>query len=155
MKPDKKIKLCLITSPGGHLFKLYQLKPWWNQYEHFWVTSPLAKKLQLLNNEKVYYGHFPVSRNLINFTKNLILAIKILKKEKPDILFSIGAGIAPPFFIIAKLMGIKLIFMETFIFSPEKTLSGHLVYPFTDHFLVQNKSLLKKYKKAKYWGQCI
>jgi len=155
MKPANKIKIGLITSPGGHLFKLHQLKPWWQQYQRFWITSPITKKLKILNQEKIYYGYFPVSRNIINFIKNLILAVKILKKEKPHILFSTGAGIAPPFFIIAKLMGIKLIFMETFIFSPETTLSGRLVYSFTNHFLVQNKELLKTYKKAKFWGQCI
>jgi UDP-N-acetylglucosamine:LPS N-acetylglucosamine transferase len=155
MKKEKKIKLGLITSPGGHLFKLYQLKPWWQQYQRFWVTSPVTKKLKILNQEKVYFSRYPFNRNIINFIKNLFLAIKILNLEKPDILFSTGAGIAPPFFIIAKLMGIKLIFMETFIFIPKATLTGRIIYSIADQFLIQNKGLKKIYPKAKYWGTCL
>ncbi len=150
-----KPKIALITSSGGHLVKTLQLKPWWSKYSHFWVTDPKVKKLEIINNEKVYYGHFPVNRHLLNFLKNLILAFKVLNKEKPDIIFSTGAGIAPPFFFIGKLLGIKLIFMETFIFINKPTLSGKLIYPLADHFLIQNEKLKNHYPKAKYKGTCL
>ncbi len=153
-KPSS-IKLGLITSAGGHLYKTYRLKPWWKKYNRFWVTDPITQQLGILNQAKVYYGHFPETRNLINFIKNLLLAWKILNQEKPDILFSAGAGIAPPFFLIAKFLGIKTIFMVTFVFVPETTLSGQMLYPLADHFIVQNKKLLKRYPKAKYWGNCL
>ena len=68
---------------------------------------------------------------------------------------AMGAGIAPPFFLIAKLLGIKTIFLETFIFILKPTLSGKLLYPITDYFLVQSQKLLKIYPKAKYWGKCL
>ncbi len=155
MNPPTNKKICLISSPGGHLYKMFKLKPWWQKHQRFWVTSPLTKKIKLIHNEKIYYAHFPVSRNLPNFIKNLFLAIKILTKEKPDLIFSLGAGIAPPFFIIGKLMGIKLIFMETFIFSPQTTMTGKLVYPITDLFLIQNPKLKKTYPKAVYWGNVL
>jgi beta-1,4-N-acetylglucosaminyltransferase len=155
MSKYSKTKLCLVCSPGGHLYKTFMLKEWWEKYPHFWVTDPLTKKLEFPQNEKVYYGHFPVSRHPINFIKNLFLAYKLLRKEKPNLIFSTGAGIAPPFFIIGKLMGIKLVFMETFIFSPEPTLSGKLIYPFADHFVIQNKKLKNIYPRAKYWGKVL
>lgn len=155
MNQLNKKKICLISSPGGHLYKTLRLKPWWQKHDRFWVTSSLAKKLGVLKNEKVYYGHFPVSRNGLNFFKNLWLAVKVLRIEKPDIIISLGAGVAPPFFLVGKLMGIKLIFIETFIFSPQTTLSGRLVYPITDHFIIQNPKLKKNYPKAKFNGTLL
>ncbi len=151
----KKMKICIVSSSGGHLFKTFQLKPWWNKYPRLWITKKDKFSQSLLEKEKKYYAHFPENRNVLNFFKNLFLACQILRKERPNILFSMGAGVAPPFFIIAKIMGIKTIFMETFILIPRQTLSGKLVHPFADYFLVQNQKLLKVYPKARYWGKCL
>lgn len=152
----KKTKVCIISSPGGHLFKTLQLKDWWEGYDRFWVTdSEVLEKTNLLNKEKVYQGFFPENRNLVNFLRNLALAWRLLRKEKPDFLFSIGAGIAPPFFFVGKLLGIKLIFMETFILTNHPTLSGRLIYPLSALFLVQNKKMLESYPKAKYLGSLL
>ena len=35
---DKKLKVCLVGSSGGHLTHLYMLKPFWKNKERFWVT---------------------------------------------------------------------------------------------------------------------
>lgn len=99
----KQIKIGLITSKGGHLFQINQLGPFWNKYDRFWVTDQGLDTSHFLKNERVYFGFFPDSRNIINAVRNLFLAIKILIAEKPNILLSGGAGIAVPFFIIGKL----------------------------------------------------
>jgi len=149
------MKIGLISSSGGHLFKTLQLKPWWSQHQRFWVTSQSAKQYQLPPQEKVYLGHFPENRHLTNFFRNFLLAWKILLKERPQVLFSTGAGIAPPFFLVAKILGIKLIFLETFILINHPTLSGKLVYPLSNLFLVQNQPMLTHYPRAKYFGQTL
>ena len=152
----KQIKIGIIISPGGHLYKTYQLKDWWDKCDRFWVTNRrVAKKMSLLKREKVYQGYFPENRNFINFFKNLVLAGKILKIERPKFLFSMGAGIAPPFFLAAKFLGIKLIFMETFTLIDHPTLTGKMVYPFSDLFLVQNKKLLRYFPKGKFLGSTL
>ena len=43
-------------------------------------------------------------------------------------------------------------FIETFANSETKTLSGKLVYPIADLFIVQWKSMLKLYPNAIYGG---
>ena len=35
---EKKLKVCLVGSSGGHLTHLYMLKPFWKDKERFWVT---------------------------------------------------------------------------------------------------------------------
>lgn len=152
---NKKIKIGLICSPGGHLFQLYQLKPWWSNYDHFWVTGPGEDSNFFLKHERTYFGHFPEQRNVKNAFRNLFLAWKILKKEKPDLLVSTGAGIAPPFFIVGKLFKCKLIFIELFGFVEFPTLSGKFISYFSDLFLIQNKEQKKFFKHAKYWGEAL
>lgn len=152
MKLPPSTKICLVSSSGGHLLKAYMLEKWWRKYSHFWVTSNNAFSQSLLNKEKIYVGYFPENRNIINTIKNLILAFRLLIQEKPTLIFSTGAGIAPPFFLAAKILGIKTIFMETFILIPQATLSGKLIYYLSDYFFVQNKKLLKVYPSASYVG---
>jgi len=148
-------KIALITSRGGHLFQLYQLKPWWQKFPHFWVTATGQDVDSLLKNEKVYYGHFPEQRHLINAVKNLILAIKILFKEKPQVLVSCGAGIAPPFFLIGKIFGLKLIYLEPIDFIAYPTLTGRLLYRLVDLFLIQDPKQKKFFPESHFWGSTL
>ncbi len=149
------MKIGLITSRGGHLFQLYQLKPWWSSHKRFWVTGRGGDSDYFLKEEKRYYGFFPESRNVINAFKNLFLAIKILRKEKPDLLLSCGAGMAPPFFLVGKFLGCKLIFIEPYDFIAFPSLSGKLVSPLVDKLLVQHEIQKKFFKKAEFWGSTL
>ncbi len=149
-------KICLVSSPGGHLFHLIKLKKWWSKYPHFWISkNSIDSKTMIGNKEEIYYANFPEQRNIINFIKNLVLAIKIIYREKPDIIISSGAGIAPPFFLVGKLLGSKLIFVEIYDFIKYPTLSGKMIYPFADLFIVQHKQQLKSYPNAVMVGNIL
>jgi len=151
----KTNKIGIITSRGGHLFQMYQLKPWWEKHGRFWVTFSGSDVSSLLKNEKIYYGYQPESRNIVNAIRNFFLAIKILQKEKPTILVSCGAGIAPPFFYVGKLLGIKLIFIEPYDFINYPSLSGKMIAPIVDELLVQQKEQLRFFRNAKYKGALL
>lgn len=146
------MKLCLVTSTGAHLYEVYRLKKWWGRYERFWVTFDKEDTRGLLDKERVIFAHFPEHRHLVNFLRNFLLAAKVLWRERPDLIFSTGAGIAPPFFFLGKILGAKLVFMEIFGFVDRPTLSGRLVAPLVDEFLVQHETLKQFYPQAKYWG---
>ena len=53
---------------------------------------------------------------------------------------------------IGKLLGSKIIFIETFANSQSKTKTGSLVYKFADLFIVQWEEMLKLYPNAVYGG---
>ena len=84
------MKLGLVGSSGGHLTHLYLLKEFWEQEERFWVTFKKEDAVSLLKEERVFWCYFPTNRNIINFFKNAVLAIQILKKEKPDLVLVHG-----------------------------------------------------------------
>ena len=91
---------------------------------------------------------FSDNRNIKNLIKNTFVALRVLRKEKPDLVISSGAAVAVPFFYIAKLMGKKLIYIEVFDRIDKPTLTGKLVYPIVDEFIVQWDEMKKVYPKA-------
>ncbi|MBU0576830.1 UDP-N-acetylglucosamine--LPS N-acetylglucosamine transferase [Patescibacteria group bacterium] len=149
------MKIGLVTSAGGHLFQLLQLKSCWENRVHFWVSFDKSDTISLLEGENLYLAYYPESRNILNFFYNLWLAFKILLKEKPQVLISAGAGIAPPFFIVGKLFGMTLVFIEPLDFIDKPSLSGRLVYLLADLFLIQNVQQQRFFPKAKYWGSTL
>lgn len=142
------MKVCLVGSSGGHLTHLHLLKPFWEKEERFWVTFEKEDAISILKNEKMYPCYYPTNRNLKNLIKNTLLAVKILKREKPDLIISSGAAVAVPFFYIGKLFRAKTIYIEVFDRIDKPTLTGKLVYPVTDKFIVQWEEMKKVYPKA-------
>lgn len=142
------MKVCLVGSSGGHLAHLYMLKPFWEKKEHFWVTFNKEDAKSLLRNEHVYPCYYPTNRSLKALIKNTRIAWKVLRKERPDLIISSGAAVSVPFFYLGKLFGAKLVYIEVFDRIHKPTLSGRLVYPITDKFVVQWEEQKKVYPKA-------
>ena len=142
------MKVCLVGSSGGHLTYLYMLKPFWQDKERFWVTFDKEDARSLLQGEKLYPCYYPTNRSLKALLINTKLAIKILREEKPDLIISSGAAVSVPFFYLGKLFGAKLIYIEVFDRIDKSTMSGKMVYPITDCFIVQWEEMKKVYPKA-------
>ena len=147
-KKKQNIKVCLVGSSGGHLTHLYMLKHFWENKERFWVTFNKEDAKSLLKNEKMIPCYFPTNRSIKGLIINSILAIKVLWKERPDLIISSGAAVAVPFFYIGKLFGAKCIYIEVFDRIDHSTLSGKMVYPIADEFIVQWDEMKKIYPKA-------
>ena len=114
MKDKKNLKICLVGSSGGHLTHLYMLKPFWKDKNRFWVTFDKEDARSLLDGEKMYPCYYPTNRSIKALIKNTVIAWKVLRKEKPDLIISSGAAVAVPFFYLGKIMGAKLIYIEVF-----------------------------------------
>ena len=142
------MKVCLVGSSGGHLTHLYMLKPFWEKKDRFWVTFDKEDARSLLEGEKMYPCYFPTNRNIKNLIRNIFVALKVLRKEKPDVIVSSGAAVAVPFFYLGKFFGAKLIYLEVFDRIDKPTLTGKMVYPIVDKFIVQWDEQKKVYPKA-------
>jgi len=149
------MKVALVCSSGGHLFELYALQSFWREHKHFWVTFPGADTQCILSEEQMYLAHCPTNRNLVNLVRNLLLAFKILRWEKPDVIISTGAGIGMPFIYVGRLLGIKTIYVELITRVNDLSLTGKLVYFVVDTFLVQWPELAERYSKTRFVGRCL
>ncbi len=68
----------------------------------------------MLAGERVEWAFHPTQRNLVNLARNTRLAWRTIRRERPDILVSTGAGVALPFFVIARLRRIKTVYVEAY-----------------------------------------
>lgn len=143
-----KLKVCLVGSSGGHLTHLYMLKPFWQDKDRFWVTFDKVDARSILKDEKMYPCYYPSNRSLKALIINTWRALKVLPKEKPDLIISSGAAPAIPFFWIGKLMRAKTIYIEVFDRIDTSTISGKLCYPVTDRFIVEWEEMKRVYPKA-------
>ena len=142
------MKVCLVGSSGGHLMHLYMLKRFWEDKDRFWVTFDKEDARSLLKDECMYPCYYPTNRNIKNLIRNTFVAFQVLRKERPDVIISSGAAVAVPFFYLGKIFGAKLVYIEVFDRIDKPTLTGRLVYPITDRFIVQWEEMKTVYPKA-------
>ena len=145
---NPNIKVCLVGSSGGHLTHLYMLKPFWKDKNRFWVTFDKEDARSILEGEKMYPCYYPTNRSLKALLKNTKIAWKVLRRERPDVIISSGAAVAVPFFYLGKLFGAKLIYIEVFDRIDKPTMTGKMVYPIVDKFIVQWEDQKQVYPKA-------
>ena len=150
------MKICLVCSHGGHFVEMMRLLDAFKEHNYFFVTYNSEATKNLENAYLIKFEGWDLKGKIL-LIKSIIKATQILLRERPDVILSTGGGeIAVPFCYIGKVLGAKVIFIETLTRMTTPSGGGKLVYPIADLFMVQWESLLKSYgKKAKYWGKVI
>lgn len=146
------MKLMLVCTSGGHFATMRGMEPFWSQHERVWVTDFKEDTKVLSGREQVYWLPYQGPRDWIRFVLNLPKTFNVLFQERPDIVISTGASIAVNFAIVAKVLGIKFLFVESISRSDELSLSGKIIYPIADEFYVQWPKLTTKYPRAIFKG---
>lgn len=146
-------KVVFISSTGGHLNELLQLKPLMEEYDSYIITEKTKSNLSLKDKfDKVYYLIYGTKKNLLiylfKFGINIIKSLYYFLKIRPNVIVTTGTHTAVPMCYIGKLFRCKVIFIETFANRNTKTVAGKLVYPIADTFIVQWESMLELYPKA-------
>lgn len=120
------------------------------------MTFDKPDAVSMLAGEKVYFGHHPTNRNLKNLAKNTVLALRILAKERPQVIVSNGAGIAVPFFWVGKLLfGAKTVYIEVYDRIDSPTMTAKLVHPVLDQMVIQWEDQRAFYPEAENLGTVL
>lgn len=157
-KIDENTKLLLISSTGGHFNELMQLKPLFSKCNYHIVTetSPTMEHLKQEYGKKLDFLAYGTKKTPIRYVgillRNCIKSLWIYLKFRPQIIITTGTHTAGPMCCIAKILGSKVIYIETFANRNTKTQTGTLLYHIADVFIVQWEEMLKIYPKAKYLG---
>lgn len=127
----------LVGSAGGHLAQLMRLSPWWEECTRTWVTFDKPDARSLLQDEAVIWAYHPTTRNIPNLIRNFGLAIRHVRRLRPDLVVSTGAAVAVPFFVLAWVLRIPTVYVEVFDRIDSPTLTGRLCRPIATRFCVQ------------------
>ncbi|MDO4340596.1 MAG: PssD/Cps14F family polysaccharide biosynthesis glycosyltransferase [Eubacteriales bacterium] len=149
---NHRVKIGLIASSGGHLEELRWMRGLEKNYSYFYFTE--LGGFENVNYIKNAYFVEKIDRKergfLRHFIKLTFESFSVLRKEKPDVLISTGSLVAVPMLYLGKLMGKKIIFVETIARIEDLSLTGKLIYPIADYFIVQWENLQRKYPKTVY-----
>lgn len=148
-----KIKIAVACSTGGHMVQARQLAPVFEKYEHFYFTFSGGIANEMKKTTRVRSIPNVVRHNPLSWVVGAVLSFYIVVVERPDVVITTGAGIVVFFCVFAKLLGAKLIFIESMARVERPTLTARFLYPFADLFIVQWPNLLKYFPKAKYVGR--
>jgi UDP-N-acetylglucosamine:LPS N-acetylglucosamine transferase len=114
-----------------------RLRPWWETCDRTWVTFDKPDARSLLAGEDIVWAHHPTTRNIPNLLRNFVLAIRHVRRVRPDLVVSTGAAVAVPFFVVARLLRLPVVYVEVFDRIDSPTLSGRLCRPISTRFCVQ------------------
>lgn len=150
------MKILIPTSPGGHLKQTTLLaEKFGEKFDLTFVTyyTPLVEKL--LAGRKVKFVIEPGIGLKSLYRKFLLIlqAFFILLKENPDAIVTAGSDVPVPFCYIGKLLGKKIVFIESWSRVKTPSKSGKLIYPIADLFFIQWNDLKRTYPKAVYAGR--
>lgn len=158
MKNEKK-KILFISSTGGHLTELLQLSPMFETCDYHIITEKtkanecLVQKFGKDRFDTLVYGtkDHPFSY-IFKFLYNCIKSLVLYYRIRPNYVITTGTHTAVPMCRIAHRHHARVIWIETFANSKSQTMSGRMIYPIADLFLVQWESMLEFYPNAVYAG---
>lgn len=161
------MKICITCAAGGHLDQLMNIKEAYIDHDVFFVTIKSETTKSLKQTARTYYTRDapkPIQIGKIQlywttlalyYFYLLFPSMYIIVKERPTVVFGNGGPATLCLAYLGKIVGCKVIYLESLARIKDLSLTGKLVYPISDLFLVQWESLLQRYKKAIYWGKVL
>lgn len=150
----RNLKICCISSHGGHLHELEEAVKDVDQSKMYWVTykTKHTRMVMETKHRKHYFIIDPVTSKPL-FLVNAFQALWHLMIERPNVVISTGAGMAfPTLFFAKKLLKAKIIYIESAAAVEKATKTAKIMYPISDLFLIQWEGLKKEFPNAIYTG---
>lgn len=147
------MKICIVSSVGGHLTEIRQLKPAYGAYDHFFVLNDKAILPPDMSDRTYVIAH---SERDWRFFLNLWEAYRVLHKERPAVILSAGAGPVVPFAIIGNLFfGTRVIYIETITRIHSPSLTGRFMRYLAHSVFYQWEPLRTFFPNGEYAGQVV
>lgn len=150
--PDRRVDVLLVCSPGGHLLQLVSLADAWRRHTRAWVTLDKSDARSLLADEPVLFAHGPTNRSIPNLLRNLRMAVDVVRRLRPRVVLTTGAGVAVPFAWAARAFGARVVYVESLTRIDRPSLSCRLIVPVADRVYVQWPELARRLPRARYAG---
>jgi len=158
-------KVCLVSSPGGHLTQILSIAAELaDEHEFFLCITgfPAVRNIRLdevrrIYGMPVYWKYQDPFGIIVSVVAALFQFVRVFRKERPDFLITTGAELALPALIVNKIFFRRpSLFIESVsrIASPSRT--GRYASRLADRVFVQWPELLKAYgRRAEYHGRLL
>ena len=154
MVETKRLKICLAASAGGHLTQLLKVSNCTGQHETFIVTTSEAVRRKLAHMGSIYVVGECNRQHPLRVMSVLLRCVRIVFRERPDVIISTGAAPACLVCLLGKLLGARIVWLDSITNVERLSLSGRLVSRIADLLLVQWPELTEQCRRAEYVG-CV
>ena len=145
----------LVCSSGGHLVQLAALRQAWEGRSRVWVSNDRSDARSILRGERAYFLPGPASRSPRALVRNLVAAVRLVRRHRPAVLLTTGADVAVPFAWVARLAGAKVVYIESFTRIDTPSLSLRMIHPVSDRVYAQWPELTASVRRSRYAGAVI
>jgi UDP-N-acetylglucosamine:LPS N-acetylglucosamine transferase len=154
-KQIDKLRVCVSASSGGHLTQLLKVSKSWEQHDCFYVSSlpVVAEKLEKLG--KTYIVGECNRKHPLEAFRVMLRCFKIVWDERPDVVISTGAAPGVLVCFSGKILGAKIVWLDSLANVKRLSMSGRMIRPFADMILTQWPELADKYSNVEYVGSVI
>ena len=143
------MKICIVSSIGGHLDEVRQLLPIISRFEHFYVMNC---KCELWPDMRERTFFVPGAARDLRNVRQMLSFWHVLRAQRPDLVISTGAGLIVNAALVCKLLRVPVIYIESFTAIRQPTLAGRIMYYLADRYLYQWEYLKEKLPRATYAG---
>jgi UDP-N-acetylglucosamine:LPS N-acetylglucosamine transferase len=156
------MRILVILGEGGHTKEMLALVEHLGdgfEYSYLAVEGDPLSARKVSHPGPIYRARRPRDKShhvLKDICKTLQCGFQswqVLRRVRPGAVLGCGPAVAAPACLLAKLLGVKVIFIETGSRIRGLSLTGKLVYPLADLFLVQWPQLAATHAKAVYAGR--
>lgn len=153
----RRLKICLAASSGGHLSQLMKLEEVWQAHEAFFITTGkmVVKHVAELHQARVYAVGESNHNHPFKVIRTFVRCLMILLRERPDVVVSTGAAHGCICSLLCKLMGGKVVWVDSIANVKRLSLSGRMVRPFADLCITQWPEISAGLRHTEYHGQLI
>ncbi|MFC2023130.1 PssD/Cps14F family polysaccharide biosynthesis glycosyltransferase [Chloroflexota bacterium] len=157
------MKILVVLGGGGHSAELLRLVDLLgSDYDYSYMISAI----DTISEDKIGWKG-PVYRVPLLLDKHarwrrLVLAIGpsvrqliVLLRARPKAILSTGSNIAVPISVFGRLLGVRIIYIETGSRVRTMSSTGKLMYRIAHQFFVQWEPLQEKYPRAIYAGRLL
>ena len=139
----------------NQLLKLLEMSDCWPQPPSFYITTleSLAKKFG--QQAKVYIIGECNRQHPLEAITVLIKSLRIMIKERPDVVITTGSLPLAIVCLFAKLSGAKIVWIDSIANVERLSMSGQFTRHFADLLLTQWPELAEKYNNVEYAGSLI
>jgi len=152
---EKRMKICLAASSGGHLTQLLKVKDVWQGYEVFCVSSAAIVREKLERFGRTYIVNECNRKHPVKSLRVLFQCLSISVKERPSVVISTGAAPGILMCLTARLFSAKIVWLDSIANTERLSMSGRMVRPFAGLMLSQWPDVAAKYKDVEYAGAVI
>ena len=119
----KTQRIALVGSGGGHVRQLLDMEPLWRDRDYFFVTEDTALGHSIAAQHKAFFvSHVALGQARLGApfkmaaaaVRNMIESFGVVRRQRPDVVITTGAGSC--FFVVlwARLFGARIILVDSF-----------------------------------------